>query len=1528
MNNNSEIAIIGMSCRFPGANNIDEFWQNLRDGVESISFFDEPELLTSGIDATLLNHPNYVKANGVISGIDMFDAAFFNFSAREAEMLDPQHRLLLEHAWEAIEQAGYDTESYTGAIGIYAGSEISTYLLHNIYPQLEPQAQFSAILANDKDYLCTRVSYKLNLKGPAVTVQTACSTSLVAIHCACQSLLNGECDMALAGGVSVRTPPKSGYLYQKDMIFSPDGHCRSFDIQAQGTVFGSGVGIVVLKRLADAIADKDCIHAIIKGSAINNDGSLKLGYTAPSIDQQTSVIAEAQSIAAVEPQTITYIEAHGTATELGDPIEIAALTQAFPITNQRQSWCAIGSVKTNIGHLGSAAGVAGLIKTVLALKHQQIPPTLHFVAPNPKIDFLNSPFYVNTQLCQWQPSNTPRRAGVSSLGVGGTNVHIVLEEAPSPMPLPNSPPWQLLVLSAQTPTALATATTNLATHLQQHPQLNLADVAHTLQVGRRAWDYRQITVCQNLKDAIIALSDPQRVIAHLLKPSHHPVVMMFSGQGTQYVNMTRELYQTYPSFTRHIDRCCQILAPHLGIDLRTVLYPNPDQTEVASAQLLQTAIAQPALFVIEYALAQFYIELGVRPIAAIGHSIGEYVAATLAGVFSLEDALAVVAARGQLMQQLPPGSMLAVPLSEFQVQPLLGTTLSLAAINGLSACVVSGATADIEALQNHLVAQGVNCRRLHTSHAFHSGMMQPIVNPFTERVQQIHLRPPQIPYISNVTGTWITEQQATDAHYWAKHLRQTVRFASGLQTLLKESSPILLEVGPGRTLSKLAKQHPDPTFAVFTSVRHPQEDQSDVAFLLNTIGQLWLLGVKLNWSGLYPHESRQRLPLPTYPFERQCYWIEPPQLRQHQPVSASPSQKLDIADWFNMPLWKQSAPPSLLPTRNLLPRPDSCTLVFLDDCGVGSQLVEQLEQAGTNVVVVKIGQVFSPLNIYPTVYTLNPEQPDDYKALLKALLANNQYPQTIVHLWNITSVNSANPILADFDRFQSIGFYSLLFLAQALAKQNCHDECQITVISNTMQLVTGTEYLHPEKATLLSPIKVIPQEYPHISCRSIDIELPNTHQQQAQLIQQLLAELHHPTYDSNIAYRHHQRWVQTFEQVQFETTPATVPVLTTQGVYLIIGGLGNLGFILAQHLAQNFQAKLILTGRSLLPQRHEWSQWLSNHDQDNKINRQIRKVLELEKLGAEVLVFSADIANLSQMQNVISQAEAHFGQINGVIHAAGITQNFAAIGSMQTTDCEQQFIAKIQGLVVLEKLLQQKHLDFCLLMSSLSSVLGGVGLIAYAAANVFMDVFVQWHNQNNSLPWMTVNWDGWDLENPQQPPRKFGLGKTEFLIKPEQGIKAFEYIISRHDINQIIVATGELSARINQWIKPGALRASNTIEKTDAVSLYPRYNPSSNYVAPRNEIEQILINIWQKNLKIQPISIHDSFFELGGDSLIAVQIMAQMRETFQVDLVVSNLFDKPTIEGIAAHIVKIRRAVEQLPTPNHETLNEREEIKF
>ncbi|WP_437762184.1 beta-ketoacyl synthase N-terminal-like domain-containing protein [Sorangium sp. So ce281] len=871
------IAVIGLACRFPSSPDIDAFWRLLSEGREGITYFTDEELLAAGVDAAVLNQPNYVKAAPLLDGAELFDAGFFSYTPREARMIEPQQRQLLECAWAALENAGYDSESYAGRVGVFAGAAMNTYILNLLVgrPTPPPADWFQTIIGNEKDYLATRVSYNLNLRGPSVTVQTACSSSLAAVHYASQSLLSGECDMALVGGVSVRVPQKTGYFYQEGMVASPDGHCRTFDADAQGTLFGSGVGAVVLKRLEDAERDGDAILALLRGSAVNNDGSAKVGYTAPSVSGQSEVIAEAITVADVHPETISYVEAHGTGTALGDPIEIEALTDVFRARTQKKGFCAVGALKASIGHLDAAAGIAGLIKTVLMLSRKTLLPSVNFKKPNPRIDFANSPFFVNTTLRSWPEGPSPRRAGLSSFGIGGTNVHVVLEEAPPrEQRRAEARPWYVLPLSAKTETALDAATANLAAHLEANATVDLADVAHTLQVGRRRMSHRRVVVCRDLADAAAALRtrDPKRVFSYRSELRERPIVFMFPGGGAQHVAMGRDLYNGDAGFRGDIDRCAAIIRSIADFDIREVMYPRDAASMRTRIEEIHTALL--VLFAVEYALAQLWMRLGVQPTAMIGHSIGEYVAACVAGVFSLEDALRLVDARGRLMATVPSGAMLSAQLPEKEAARFLGSKLSLAAINGSTSSVFSGPVQAIDALQERLVAEKIEHRRVHIAIGAHSSLVDPILPEFTRVVQRLTRRAPEIRYISNVTGTWIRPEEATDPAYWARHLRETVRFAEGLAQLATIDDALLLEVGPGQTLGGLARGQVQKQM-VLSSMRHPDTDVSDVALLSEVAGKLWILGGKIDWRKLDPTDGRRRVPLPTYPFERQRHWVDP-----------------------------------------------------------------------------------------------------------------------------------------------------------------------------------------------------------------------------------------------------------------------------------------------------------------------------------------------------------------------------------------------------------------------------------------------------------------------------------------------------------------------------------------------------------------------------------------------------------------------------------------------------------------------------
>jgi phthiocerol/phenolphthiocerol synthesis type-I polyketide synthase E len=1349
-----KIAVVGMVCRFPGSRNTEEYWENLRNGKECITFSSEQELIDRGIDPRLVKNPHFVRAYGVYEGTYLFDAPFFGFTPREGELLDPQQRVFLECAWEALETAGYDPSTYSGRIGLFAGASHSRYLVQMATdPAIANSVgMVTLIMANEKDFLATRVGYKLNLKGPCVTVQSACSTSLVGIIMACQNLLNYQSDMAMAGGIALDVDHLGGYYHEDGGIVSPDGHCRAFDAAAKGTVPGSGVGVVVLKRLEDALADGDTIHAVIIGSGMNNDGSAKAGFTAPSIDGQVGVFLEAITMAGINPETVNYVECHGTGTPIGDPIEIASLTKAFRAYTDKKGFCAVGSAKSNVGHADAAAGVAGFIKAVLALKHQQIPPTLHVTNPNPAIHFEETPFYVSTALSEWKsPETSPRRAGQNSFGIGGTNAHVLLEEAPVQERSKSSRPCQLLVWSARTDSTLETMTANLGQHLQSCPEDSFADLAFTLQTGRALFSHRRMLVCRDREDALPAFdgSEPERLLTAANDKRSTSVAFLFPGQGAQYVDMGRELYELEAAFREQVDLCAELAKPHLGYDIRDLLYPSPEQSESRAQLLNQTVNTQPAIFVIEYALAKLWMKWGVKPDAMIGHSIGEYVAACLAGVFTLEEALSLVAARGRMMQELPPGAMLSIMLPEQDVLSLLQSAgeCSIAAINAHNSCVVAGPISEIERLEQELGQKEITCRRLQTSHAFHSSMMDPILGAFRKLVEKVKLRAPQLRYVSNLTGTWITAADATDPDYWVRHLRHTVRYADGAGVLLQDTGRVLLEVGPGRTLSSLVARHPQRQAAqqALASLTNPETTgQSDLHFLLTAMGRLWLEGVTFDWTGFYENEKRGRVPAPTYPFERQTYRasfttstvVRDEKAEKEAEEARLSKKKQDVADWFYSPSWKRSAPRHARP----LSAEAGSWLLFLDSCGVGLQLAERLNEQGHDVISVLAGKQFRSEG--QSSFTIDPGNRDHYVALVAELRRSGKALGNVAHLWTVTPEDEHRNDLESVNDSLNHGFYSLLFLAQALGPQYAKGLIQIYVVANNVHDVSGEKVASPVKATVLGPSRSIPREYRQLRSRVIDVSLGQAHASRDQVVECLLAEFSAESTDDLVAYRGGHRWTQVFEPFHAEASTGGAK-LRDQGVYLITGGLGGIGLLLAEYLASTVKAKLALFGRSHFPEKNQWKEWLVAHDANDRVSEKIRRTQAMEALGAEVMVCSADVADREQMQEVMERVKAQFGAIHGVIHAAGVPGN--GIIDLKTHDTALEVLApKVHGTLVLDELLQEEQLDFFILCSSLTAFFGAAGQSDYTAANAFLDAFAHSRRESRKNVPVAINWDRWN----------------------------------------------------------------------------------------------------------------------------------------------------------------------------------------
>ncbi|WP_224360628.1 type I polyketide synthase [Hyalangium versicolor] len=1152
------IAIIGMAGRFPGARDLATFWSNLRQGVESISFFTDEALLAAGIRPELVRNPHYVKAAAVLDGVEDFDASFFEFSPAEAALMDPQQRLFLECAWEALENAGYDSSRYDGWIGLYAGLDMNSYLLHNVLTNREVMESadiFSIMAVNDKDFLTTRASYKLNLRGPSLVVQTACSTSLVAVHLACRSLLEHQCDIALAGGVAITLKNNSGYLHQPGHISSPDGHCRPFDAAAQGTLGGDGLGLVVLKRLSEAIEDGDCIHAIIRGSAINNDGTQKVGFTAPSQEGQASVIAMAQALAQVPADTISYVEAHGTGTPMGDPVEVAALTQAFRQSTDKKGFCALGSVKSNFGHLGAAAGIAGLIKTTLALEHGELPPSLHCFTPNPAIDFANSPFYVNTQLKPWNPS-TPRRAGVSAFGIGGTNAHVVLEEAPV---RPASGPHrarQLLTLSARSDAALEQATENLARFLRENSEVNIADAAYTLQVGRRAFPYRRAVVCENREEALARLegSPEQRFDGKPGQTAVRSVTFMFPGQGAQYPQMARELYDAEPVFREQVDTCAELLQPSLGQDLRALLFPARREDETAaSAKMAQTAFAQPALFVIEYALARLLQSLGLQPRALVGHSLGEYVCACLAGVFTLEDALSLVAARGRLVQSLKPGAMLTVFLPEPELLALLKDGALSLATTAPGCGVVSGPVEALSALREQLTARGVETREVRTSHAFHSSMMEPAMQRLQAHVARLQRKPPTLPFVSNVTGTWITEVEAMDPAYWARHLRDTVRLDACFATLLTEPDQAFVEVGPGRSMGAMLKRHSAWSHTHLHQQLLPGAESEHGAAresLEAALGRLWAHGAKIDWNAYSAHEERQRVPLPTYPFERKRHWIESgaADLRYRNTArgGAQPGP-------IRTHTWKQVSPPVL--ARERKPR----VLLLSGAAGPGPALVQQLRDEGYEVLHAMPPHESAA---HPGARAVEASDSTALLRLLEELHQQGQPPSVILSAWELTPEKQAEetPLLSQA-ALSSEAWHRLSALMGALAARS--EPVRLVVATRAALRVTGEEPLLASRQLVPALCDSARQRCPAASVVLVDFaHSPHAPDDKA-FFTCLLPELHGGTGAPWVAWRGHRRWERSPEPLMEHVSGRL------EGTLLFAGEPGPRGALLTQQLFES-----------------------------------------------------------------------------------------------------------------------------------------------------------------------------------------------------------------------------------------------------------------------------------------------------------------------------------------------------------------------
>jgi acyl transferase domain-containing protein/acyl carrier protein len=1427
-----DIAVIGMSCAFSNSRNPDEFWRHLREGKELIRVYDDRSLREMGMDESVLADPRYIKIGSVIDRKNFFDASFFGYTREEAWLMDPQTRMFHEHAWKAIEDAGYDPYQYGGRIGVFAGaSENLNWSAHAMMTEKDSDIDpFFKNQLSGRNYISTLVSYKLNCKGPSYFIDTACSTSLVTIHVACRNLLMRECDMAIAGAVRIDTTTMVGYRAEEGMIASLDGHCRPFDAAASGTTTGEGIGIVVLKRLEEAMKDKDHIYAVIKSSAVNNDGSRKVGYTAPSVAGQAECIMLAHKVAAISPMSVSYVETHGTATALGDPIEIEALNRAFG--NDRNKYCAIGSVKSNLGHLDTAAGMAGFIKTVLALQHKEIPPSLFFENPNPEIDFDNGPFYVNTSLQKWTAApGHPLRAGVSSFGIGGTNAHLVLEEAPLSPPSPATSLFHLLLCSARTEKALSEQVEEIKRSLLDGRN-DLVQIAYTLQNRRRHFKYRQYAVADGPGTAISALASGTREDMPKDAPG---IVFQFSGQGSQYKGMGKELYEQQPLFRRLMDEGLATLKKITGDrhDYYRILYGTEEHP---GEDIHNTLYTQPLLFVFEFALAGLLIDIGIRPDYVIGHSIGELVAACVSGVISFDDGLSMVCKRAELISGLPEGAMLSIGRPASEVTALLGPEAWIAAINAPDLCVASGSHRRMQELAATLHERDIPFSWLKTSHAFHSGMMEPVAANFIKAISDYRFDIPKIPLVSNVTGR-IMRDEIPGPAYWSDHIRKPVLFSEGIGALLKEGKWIFIEIGPGNVLTALCRRIDRTGSLSLNMIRRPMEEVSDRRLFLERLGELWMKGMTINWKTLFGSEGATTVSLPAYPFEEQFF---PAQVDPSSPVKDNILEHRDsnhkarnMEDWFYWPVWKRSP----IDEEEDASFSDSCFLLFSDQYYPPTDLKEWLISKGHRVIEVIKGDRYE--RIGPSVFRINAASKDDYILLYKDMYSDDLSFDQLLYFSTAVPAGTGESISAG-----SVynAFFELLHLLNGLKLQDIAGKKKFFFITRNGSALPGRAgEAQVHLSASLGLFKVFSQETPDFFCCHLDIE-----PEAIGLLADVYREFRFNSSLFSVAIRNDGRWTEAYERATLGKRKYAA--IRQKGTYLLTGGTGRVGLLLAAFLLSNYQANVILIGKT--PPRP---------------GAKAAALEELKNLPGQIACYDADIADYDRLRKIIATAEEKMGKVNGIVHAAGNVDpdNFRPVGLISTTIVNNHFDPKIKGLLNLYELSKGREMDFVWIVSSLSSVLGGWTFGAYAASNLFMDHFIS-YKYRELKTWTVVDMDG--LAFGQESPEQQGITAEEFIRifeRSHQGVEGGRLIVSPSDLH-------------HRSVVPDRTPVRSTM-------------PDGSASAPAST-ENKMIAMLQDLLGIEDVGPEDDFFEMGGDSLRAMTLSKRIYREFNVNIPIEKFF--------------------------------------
>jgi phthiocerol/phenolphthiocerol synthesis type-I polyketide synthase E len=1525
------VCLVGMACRFPGAaDTTAQFWQNLLGSVDAATEVPadrwnaadhfSPDIQQSGT--------SYTKVGGFIADVAGFDSEFFGLSPREALRMDPQQRLLLEVAWEALENSGIALDGLRDSRTAVFAAMMSS----NQYGSLQTEGEGRAVLDDPYFGMGTapsvaagRLSYLLDLHGPSMSVDTACSSSLVAVHLAAGSLRAGEADLAIVGGVSAILHPDAMRQACKMGMLAPDGKSKTFDSEADGFLMGEGCGVVVLERWSDAVANGHQVLALLRGSAVNQDGASN-GLTAPSGAAQVAVIRDALAAADLAPERIDYVEAHGSGTLLGDSIEMSSLHDVFGPGRDAARPLVVGAVKTNIGHLTGASGVAGLIKTVLAMRHGQIPPNLHLATPSPLIDWARCPTLLPDTVVGWPERNGSRLAGVSSFGWSGTNAHCVLEQAPAadrPEPTPGpTPEAQAILLSARTPTALSAVAGRLADRLRDEPSPELAGIAFASQAGRAAMECRATVTCNSSTEALKALKliSEHAGTRRLRRGRSTEVTFLLPGSGEQYEGMGAELYESEEIFRGAIDECAELVAEPLGCDFRELIYPadhgraaarGPDLRamlgrgagpDVAHSSPLfrRLDVAHTAVFAMDYACAQLWAHWGVRPSSMLGYSLGEYVAACLANVLSLDDALNLVLARAQLVQRAPGGAMLAVGGSAEQVRPRMGGDLSVAAVNGPQMCVVAGTEAAVSSLAGQLRDEDIACQRVPSSHPMHSSLLDPLRGELADLVASFPLGVPEIPFVSNLTGTWITPAQATDPRYWAAHMCQTVLFASGVVESAARAPGVLLEVGPGQ-LASLAKQvlsaRRDLDVPVLSTLRSSADHTTDRRFWLHAAAGLWSSGVSVDWRRAHPGALPQAATLPSYPFEHRRYWPVGPS-RPVGPAKPDPADKpAELADWCYAPAWRQTV--EILPAV----RPaDHNWLLFADELGLLDRMGELLRARGATVTTVRPGPAFAAGT---DAYVIDPANPRDYVTLAEALTADQRFPDRIVHGLTVDAA-PVSPLMTRLSRTQELGLCSILSTVQALAPHGRDRAIDLLAVSSGAHEILGGDGVSPDKAMILGACRTIPQEFRTIRCRAVDVPSPQpgtVFPDHAVLA--LLAEACAESADGVVAHRGGRRWVRDFRPVRLEP-PAAGPAWRDNGVYLITGGTGELGLMIAAYLRRATGARLALLSRSTLPSREDWPRIIGTRPEGDALRVRLESLGALERSGADLLYLTADVSDPVAVTSAIAEVQAKFGQLNGIIHAAGVPGG-GLIQLKSRDDVEAVLRPKVAGTAVLYDAVAELGLDFLMLFSSAVVAIGGLGESDYCAANCFLDALAASVAGRAGPPVVAIDWGPWQRDAWQSsaltglPELRATMRslRDRFGITDDEGTELMSRIIAS-GLSQVVVLPQDVDSFAERWSAFATLDA--LVEDTTPETRYPRPELAGPYAPPRTDAERTVAGIWAEHLGLEKVGIDDAFFELGGNSLVGLTITARLEREFGSKIPAAALYEAPTVRTLSALI--------------------------